>query len=46
MERGPEARGPMQLHQLHRFKVGPGCSKSVEGNELLQIMLVSAQQKC
>jgi len=22
----PEARGPMQLHQLHRLKAGPGPS--------------------
>jgi len=22
----PEARGPMQLHRLHQFKVGPGSS--------------------
>jgi len=21
----PEARGPMQLHRLHRLKAGPGC---------------------
>jgi len=24
MARGPEARGPMQLHWLHRPKAGPG----------------------
>jgi len=23
----PEARGPMQLHRLHRLKAGPACHK-------------------
>jgi len=25
--RAPEARGPMQLHRLHRLKTGPACSE-------------------
>jgi len=25
--RPPEARGPMQLHRLHRLKAGPGAGK-------------------
>ena len=23
----PEARGPTQLHRLHRLKAGPGCEE-------------------
>jgi len=29
----PEARGPMQLHRLHRLKAGPRCHLSL-GNSV------------